>query len=123
MRRCEAEPVKKDGTHMDTTKVRITDKEGFKERYIKRIEDLGDYYGEYPIPPIEPISRINSIIHGTRMPTQEELDIIAETMECSVDWLLNGGEYPELDWDNAPSMKRSLGTFVKGPFLVYTNVL
>ncbi len=79
---------------MKTTK--ITDKEGFRKRFSERMEDIGAYYGEYKIPPIEPISRINSTVHGTRNPTQRELEIIAETLECSVDWLLHGGEYPEI---------------------------
>ena len=42
---------------------------------------------------------------GTRNPTREELEIIAETLEVSVNWLLYGGEYPELNWDD-PALSR-----------------
>ena len=85
-------------------KVRIKDKKGFLDRYGERMEDLGCFYGDYRIPPIE-MNRLNSITHGTRNPTSEELEIIAETLEVSVNWLLYGGEYPELNWDD-PALSR-----------------
>ena len=75
------------------------------------MEDLGSFYGEDPIPPFENENRLNSILRGTRNPTEEERRIIADTLEVSVDWLLYGGEYPELDWEASPMFKWSLRTF------------
>ena len=76
------------------------------------MEDLGCFYGDYRIPPIE-MNRLNSITHGTRNPTREELEIIAETLEVSVNWLLYGGEYPELNWDDPDLFRPTLLQFRK----------
>ena len=71
------------------------------KEFSKRFRDLCDEYCDidHPDPPCDGISmsRFNSLISGTRIPTPEELIIISEGFNVSINYLLTGDEmFPSL---------------------------
>ena len=82
--------------------VDVEDKKGLSRRHAERMEELGAYYGTYPMADIggrDSIERYNDIVHGRKRPRWTELDAIAEALEVPVEWLLFGtGEIWHPKW-------------------------
>ena len=76
---------------------KMYDWHGFSMRFRELCEEYCDI--EHPDPPIGGISdsRFNSLISGTRKPTPEELLIISEGFDVSINYLMTGDElFPSL---------------------------
>ena len=76
---------------------KMYDWQGFSRRLRELCEEYCDV--EHPDPPIEGItdSRFNSLISGVRKPSPEELLIISDGFDVSINYLLTGDKlFPSL---------------------------
>lgn len=81
----------------------------FSERFRELCYEYCDV--EHPDPPVDgiPAGRFNSLISGTREPTPEELLIISEGFNVSINYLMTGDElFPSLHGLKKKDSKRIL---------------
>lgn len=81
----------------------------FSDRLKKLCNDYYNDYMETPPCPVSSYERMNSLLHGTRKPTVEELVKISEAYDVSINYLLNGDEmFPSLHRLKKAEAKRIL---------------
>ena len=69
----------------------------FAERLRELCNDYYYYYQDTPPIPVKSPERMNALLGGTRKPTMEELILISEEYDVSINYLLTGDEmFPSL---------------------------